>query len=150
MSLHINFLSWKQLRQQIKPPPSQYFSMKSHERHELFSKHKSVVKTPYRLQENWPHLRYHITNSLYSLKLYFFSVFLHNFTWVNRTWEVLKALLYLLKNTVDKMHNHLILKSLGVTEKNPLLSAQELHMLKKTKTTKPNSSRIPPQQNYSL
>lgn len=131
MSLHINFLSWIQVRQWIKPPPSQYFSMKFHERQELFSKHKSVVKTPHRLQEN---SCYHMTNVLQSLKSYFFTVFLHNFTWANRTWEVLKALLYLLKNTVDQMHNHLILKSLGMSEK--ILSAQELHTFKKPKQTK--------------
>lgn len=29
MSLHINFLSWKKARQQINPPPSQYFSTDS-------------------------------------------------------------------------------------------------------------------------
>lgn len=152
MSLHINFLSWKQARQKIKPPPSQYFSMKFHERHQLISKRKTVVKTHYKLQKRWPHTTtWQIRNFLWNYTFFpVLYIILHEVMGL----EVLKTRLYLLKNTVNKLYNHLILISLGTTMwKNLLLCAWESHMLKKQKQKKKpktNSSKIPPQQNYSL
>lgn len=64
--------------------------MKFHERHELFSKYESVVKTPDRLQENWPHLRYHMTNLLYSWNCFFFLcsyIILHKLIGLERSWR---------------------------------------------------------------
>lgn len=61
----------------------------------------------------------------------------------------MRVLLYLQKNTVNQMHSHLTLNTLGMTvTKNSLLTAWELHILEKKKKT--NSSRIPPQQNHLL
>lgn len=106
---------------------------------------KTSVKTQYRLQKRWPHTTtWQIWNFLWN---YIVSSVLHYFIQGNWTWEVLKALLYLLKNTVNQTENNLIFNSLGICEK--IFWFVHKNYICSKKYPKPNSSRIPP-RNYSL